>query len=174
MAFIGYNSQKPIVLVVDDTPEIQRYLRILLELDSYRVETVGSGREALQCLHRVPAPEVVLLDVQMPEMDGLETLRRIQELRPKPKVIMCSGEDDPSKVQQALSLGARAYLLKPIRHLYLSAAIERCLEAPAPRPTEPLGAQMFVLPSQEPLSAITAIRRPQILSRTMPSRNSLS
>ena len=174
MALVGPNSQKPIVLVVDDIPEIQRYLRALLEVDSYRVETVGSGHEALQCLRRVPAPEVVLLDVQMPEMDGLETLRRIQELRPKPKVIMCSGEDDPSKVHQAFALGARAYLLKPIRHLYLSAAIERCFEAPARRPAEPLRPQIFVLPSQEPLSAITDMRRPQILSRTMPSRNSFS
>ena len=157
MTFVGHNSKKITVLVVDDSPEIQRYLRVLLELDSYRVETAGSGPEALQCLGRVHAPEVVLLDVQMPEMDGLETLRRMQELRPEPKVIMCSGEDDPSKVHQAFSLGAHAYLLKPVRHLYLSAAIERCLKSPAKRRPETLGAQIFLLPSpsrcqQSPIS----------------------
>jgi CheY-like chemotaxis protein len=157
MVFAGHNSKKITVLVVDDTPEIQRYLRVILELDSHRVETAGSGPEALQCLGRVHAPEVVLLDVQMPEMDGFETLRRMQELRPKPKVIMCSGEDDPSKVHQAFALGAHAYLLKPVRHLYLSAAIERCLETPAKRPPESLGAQIFLLPSpsrgqQSPIS----------------------
>ncbi len=157
MVFAGHKSKKITVLVVDDTPEIQRYLRVILELDSHRVETAGSGPEALQCLGRVHAPEVVLLDVQMPEMDGFETLRRMQELRPKPKVIMCSGEDDPSKVHQAFALGAHAYLLKPVRHLYLSAAIERCLETPAKRPPESLGAQIFLLPSpsrgqQSPIS----------------------
>jgi CheY-like chemotaxis protein len=147
MHFVERNSEKAAVLVVDDSPEIQRYLRVLLELDSYRIEIASSGPEALQRLRRVRPPGVVLLDVQMPEMDGLETLRRMQELRPKPKVIMCSGDDDPSKVQQAFSLGAHAYLLKPIRHLYLSAAIERCLEGPAQRAKKAVGAQVFVLPS---------------------------
>jgi CheY-like chemotaxis protein len=152
MACVGHNPVKATVLVVDDSPEIQRYLRALLELDSYRVETASSGHEALQSLRQGRVPEVVLLDVQMPGMDGLETLRRLQRLRPRPKVIMCSGADDPKKIHEALSLGAHAYLLKPIQHLYLSAAIERCLnEGPAKRPAEHLGSQLFVLPSPSPL-----------------------
>jgi len=148
MACIGRNPVKAAVLVVDDSPEIRRYLRTLLEMNAYRVETVSSGREALQSLRQGYAPEVVVLDVQMPGMDGLETLRRLQMLRPAPKVIMCSGEDDPQKIHEALSLGAHAYLLKPIKHLYLSAAIERCLNHhPERRPAEPPGTQLFVLPS---------------------------
>jgi PleD family two-component response regulator len=56
--------------------------------------------------------------------------------------------DDPNKIDEALLLGAHAYLLKPIRHLYLSAAVERCLqEVPAKRGMEHRGAQLFVLPS---------------------------
>jgi CheY-like chemotaxis protein len=95
-------------------------------------------------------PDLVLLDMQMPGMDGMETLRRLQQLRPKPKVIMCSGVDDPNTIHEALSLGANAYLLKPVQHLYLSAAIERCFhEVHAMRPLENLGAQLFVLPSPE-------------------------
>ena len=145
------NPLKVTVLVVDDSPEIQRYFRNLLELDSYRVETASSGPEALQCLRRGLEPEVVLLDLQMPGMDGLETLRRLQRLRSKPKVIMCSGLDDPDKAHEALSLGAHAYLLKPIQHLYLTAALERCLqEGPTKRPAH-LGSQLFVLPSPSPL-----------------------
>ena len=147
MTFFEDNSKKNTVLVVDDSPEIQRYLRTMLELDSYRVETVSSGPAALQYLRQMSAPEVVLLDVQMPEMDGLETLRRMREFRPKLKIIMCSGEDDPGKVHEAFALGVDAYLLKPIRHLYLSAAIERCLQSAARRPTQALGAQILVLPS---------------------------
>ena len=60
-------------------------------------------------------------------MDGLETLRILRQLHPAAKVIMCSGVDDPDKIQQAILLGAQAYLVKPVQHLYLSAAIERCL-----------------------------------------------
>ena len=144
-ACIGRNPVA--ILVVDDSPEIQRYLRALLELDSYRVETASSGHEALQSLRHACPPDLVLLDMQMPGMDGMETLRRLQQLRPKPKVIMCSGVDDPNTIHEALSLGAHAYLLKPVQHLYLSAAVERCLHGiPSKRPTENLGARLFVLP----------------------------
>jgi CheY-like chemotaxis protein len=151
MAYIGRNPVKATVLVVDDSPEIQRYLRVLLELDAYRVETASSGAEALQSLRQGCAPEVVLLDLQMPGMDGLETLRHLQEFHPKPKVIMCSGVDDPDKVREAVRLGADAYLVKPIQHLYLSAAVDRCLtDDPPNRPAEHLGAHLFVLPSPSP------------------------
>ena len=148
MSCVRLNPLKATVLIVDDSPEIQRYLRALLELDAYRVETVSSGAEALQSLSQGCAPEVVLLDMQMPDMDGLETLRRLQKFRPTPRVIMCSGMDDPDKIHEALSLGAHAYLLKPIQHLYLSAAVERCLnEDPTEHATRRLGSQLFVLPS---------------------------
>jgi CheY-like chemotaxis protein len=148
MAYANRNPAKATVLVVDDSPEIQRYFRTLLEFDSYRVETASSGHEALRRLRHGCDPEVVLLDMQMPGIDGLETLRRLNQLRSKPKVIMCSGLDEPNQIREALSLGAHAYLLKPIQHLYLSAAIERCLnEVPAKRPAEHVSSQLFVLPS---------------------------
>jgi two-component system response regulator AlgR len=146
--YIGRNPVKGTVLVVDDSLEMQRYLRVLLEVDSYRVEVASSGHEALQRLRLGCAPQVMLLDVQMPDMDGLETLRGLQEFHPRPKVIMCSAVDDPGKIAEAAALGAHAYLLKPVQHLYLSAAIERCLnEGPAKRLMERLGGRPFVLPS---------------------------
>lgn len=123
-----FSPARATVLVVEDSPELRNYLRFLLELDRYRVELAGNGEEALQCLRSGCTPRVVLLDMQMPGMDGLETLRILRQLHPAAKVIMCSGVDDPDKIQQALSLGAQAYLVKPVQHLYLSAAIERCLE----------------------------------------------
>ena len=151
MANVRRNSVKATILVVDDSPEIQRYLRALLELDAYRVETASNGYEALQSLGDV-CPDVVLLDLQMPGMDGLETLRRLKEFRSNAKVIMCSGVDDPVKIREAAALGAHGYLLKPVQHLYLSAAVERCLtENMAKRPSDLMGAQLFVLPSPSPL-----------------------
>ena len=147
MAYVEPNPAKATILVVDDSLEMQRYLRVLLELDAYRVEVAGSGWEALQRLRRGCIPQVVLLDMQMPGMDGLETLRRLQEFRLRPQVIMCSAVDDPGRIAEAAALGAHSYLLKPVQHLYLSAAIERCLnQGPAGRPMERLSVRPFVLP----------------------------
>jgi CheY-like chemotaxis protein len=146
MTCIGRGAAKATILVVDDSPEIQRYLRTLLELDSYRVMVASNGYEALEILRHAPVADMVLLDVQMPGMDGLQVLRRMRKLCPKVKVIMCSGLNDSEKICQALSLGAYAYLLKPIQHLYLSAAVERCLrKVSSARPKE--HRKLFVLPS---------------------------
>lgn len=122
-------QQKTAVLVVDDSPEMQRYLRRLLELDSYEVEIAGSGAEALKRVREGCSPAVVLLDLQMPDMDGLKTLRSLRKLRPTLKFIMCSGVDDPGQMRRAALLGVQAYLTKPVRHLYLSAAVRGCLDA---------------------------------------------
>jgi CheY-like chemotaxis protein len=175
MAHVARNPVKARILVVDDSPEIQRYLRALLELDSYKVETASSGDEALQSLCQGSAPDVVLLDLQMPGMDGLETLRRLKQVQSNLKVIMCSGVDDPAKIREAVLLGAHGYLVKPVQHLYLSAAIERCLkESTANHPTEPMGAQLFVLPSPGPNASNSRDSAAQSLIRTSVSRNSLS
>jgi len=123
----GFNRAKSTILVVDDSQEMLRYLRLLLELDSYQVETASNGSEALQRLRDGCSPALVLLDLQMPGMDGLRTLRSLLKLRPELKVIMCSAVDDPGKIRRAASLGAQGYLVKPIQHLYLSAAVERCI-----------------------------------------------
>jgi CheY-like chemotaxis protein len=123
------NRPKATILVVDDSPAMVRYLRTMLELDSYQVESASDGFEALERLRSGSEPELVLLDLQMPGMDGLQTLRSLLKLRPQLKVLMCSGVDDRRKIHQAVALGAKDYLTKPIHHLYLSAAVERCLNS---------------------------------------------
>ena len=117
------------VLVVDDDPAMRHYIRTLLELDSYRVESAANGLEAVALVSTGLAPDVVLLDVNMPGIDGLETLRRLLQIRPGLKVIMCSGAPDPRKALEAFISGAQEFLTKPFRHLYLSATLERCLAA---------------------------------------------
>lgn len=115
------------ILVVDDSPDMRRYLRILLELDRYHVETAEDGHAALRRLDEGCTPDLVLLDLQMPGLNGLRTLRRIRKHHPALKVIICSAEENPRKLRLAAALGAIAHLMKPVHHLYLSAAVERCL-----------------------------------------------
>jgi CheY-like chemotaxis protein len=158
MTCTGRGAVKATILVVDDSPEMQRYLRTLLELDRYRVIVASSGDQALEILRYPAVADVVLLDVQMPGKDGLQVLRRMREFCPKVKVIMCSGVDDPGKVYEALALGAHAYLVKPIQHLYLSAAVERCLQtAPATRLRQPGKPRLFVLPSPVRAEQVTLL-----------------
>jgi CheY-like chemotaxis protein len=121
------NQERATVLVIEDCPEVQRYLRLLLELDYYHVEVASSGEEALERIDQGAIPELVLLDIKMPGMDGLKTLERLRDLQPDLNVIICSGEDHPDTIRQAILLGAQAYLVKPVPRLYLSAAVEGCL-----------------------------------------------
>jgi CheY-like chemotaxis protein len=129
MSSAQLNTPKATILVVDDSPAMVRYLRTMLELDSYQVETASNGLEAVERLRSGDTPALVVLDMQMPGMDGLKTLRCLLRLQPDLKVIICSGVHDPAKIRRAVAFGARAYLKKPIQHLYLSAAVERCLNS---------------------------------------------
>lgn len=140
---------KPTVLVIDDSPEVQRYLRLVLETDHYCVETAANGENGLEKLRTGCSASVVLLDMQMPGMDGLQTLKCLRELQPELKVIMCSSEDDPEIIRQAILLGAKGYLVKPVRHLYLSAALESCLSRHSADPSNPLAA-VSVIPANSP------------------------
>lgn len=71
------------ILVVDDEPSIRKYLQTLLEVDGYEVEAVSSGQEALERLGSEAKPDLVILDVLMPELNGLDTLRQIMEIGPR-------------------------------------------------------------------------------------------
>ncbi len=120
-------AKMPLILVVDDEPTMQRYLRTLLEVDGYRVDVAGDGSEAVQRLQGGPMPDLVLLDVLMPIMDGLETLEKIRALYPHLKVVMLSCVSDTRKVVQAIRLGAQDYLTKPFQKADLDAVIDQCI-----------------------------------------------
>ena len=126
------------ILVVDDEPGMLRYLQTLLEIDSYEVDTATNGIEALGRIRQEPAPDLVLLDLLMPEIDGLETLEKIREVRPWQKVIMLSCLSDTRKVVQAIRLGAYDYITKPFQKAELDRALKKCLapsSMPAREPT---------------------------------------
>lgn len=100
------------VLVVDDDPDIQLLLRLELQAEGYVVVTADNGLEALD---RIPAldPDVVLLDVMMPELDGWGVLEQLEE--PKPAVIVISGlaTDRAGHYRHAVELGALGFVSKP-------------------------------------------------------------
>jgi DNA-binding NtrC family response regulator len=118
----------PHILLVDDEPSVLRYTKTVLEeMDNYRVETAGSGEEALQRMHRGPAPNLIVLDLVMPGMDGLQTLEGCRKIRPEQKVVMMSCLHDTRKVVQAIKLGAEDYLTKPFQAQELQEAVRRVL-----------------------------------------------
>jgi len=86
------------IMVVDDEPSIRKYLRTLLELDGFEVETLPSGKEALQRVGEGERPDFIILDVLMPEMDGLETLRQLMKVDRALNVIMLSCTNEVTTV----------------------------------------------------------------------------
>ena len=99
------------VLVVEDDPAIRRFLRNTLQVNGYRVREVITGREALVAL-RAELPELVVLDLGLPDMDGMNLIPQIRAFSPVPIVILSSRGDESGKVM-ALDLGADDYITKP-------------------------------------------------------------
>jgi len=106
-------ANKEKILVVDDEPSIRKYLQTLLEVDGFAVEAVPSGKDALQKIGAGERPDFVILDVLMPEIDGLETLRQMMQLDRSLNVIMLSCSNEVTTVVEAIRLGALDYLTKP-------------------------------------------------------------
>ncbi len=101
----------PLVLVVDDEPRIVRFVRINLEIEGFRVIEASDGLAALREV-REKMPDMVLLDVMMPEMDGFETLRMIREISSVPVIMLTVQSSEEDKVR-GLDLGADDYITKP-------------------------------------------------------------
>ena len=115
------------ILLVDDEPGMLRYIRTLLEVDEYKVETASTGEEALQRVEKGLRPDLVLLDLLMPGIDGLQTLEQLRKIVPGLKVVMLSCVSDTRKVVQAIRLGAHDYLTKPFQKAELDAVLDQCL-----------------------------------------------
>src|ERR1700726_3274924 len=114
------------ILVVDDEPSIRKYLQTLLEVDGFDVETVSSGKDALERIGTGERPDFVILDVLMPEMDGLETLRQLMQVDRTINVIMLSCSNEGTTVVEAIRIGALDYLTKPFEKPELDAAFLKC------------------------------------------------
>ena len=123
------------VMVVDDEERMRSLLRTYLAREGYRVVAAADGREALR-LAKTEQPDLIILDVMMPNQDGWQVLRGLKENpdTARTPVIICSVLKEP---ELALSLGADAYLKKPVERLELLAQVERLLNPAAPAPAAP-------------------------------------
>ena len=110
----GKTKEGPLVLIVDDDAGLRGFVRASLELDGYTVKEAASAEEGLAALEEGP-PDLILLDVMMPKVDGWEMLRRVQERHGVGSipVLMFSGKVDEREADEAASRGARGFIGKP-------------------------------------------------------------
>lgn len=126
---LGDLAGDEVVLVVDDVEMQREVAREILSPLGYAVETAASGEEAVDLLAGGLAPDVVLLDMIMdPGMDGLETYRRLLQLRPGLPVVIASGYSETERVRDALALGPGRYLKKPYTVTGLAESIRMTLD----------------------------------------------
>lgn len=157
-------TSRPSVLVVDDEQSLRDFIRKNLEARGFLVHTAANGLEALAIFNTRPL-DLIILDVMMPTMDGLETTRRIRQTSLAPIVILTALGEEKDKVA-ALDLGADDYLTKPfgVEELLarVRAVLRRARPQPAPAPASILRADDLTL---DP-AAHTAVRREEPLKLT--------
>jgi DNA-binding NtrC family response regulator len=125
--------KKPYVAIVDDDSAFAAYLRTFLSLRGYEARYYTRGDELLASFKQSEPPDVVLLDVMMPGLDGLATLRAIKTTRPETQVIMLSGGTQVPTIVEAVRLGAADYVVKPddpegLGEIALDVAIKNAIE----------------------------------------------
>jgi len=129
----GQQMKRPYVAIVDDDAAFAAYLKTFLSLRGYDAKSYTRGDELLASMKQVDAPDVILLDVMMPGLDGMATLRALKASRPEAQVIMLSGRNQASTIVEAVRLGAADYVVKPddpegLGEIALDVAIKNAIE----------------------------------------------
>lgn len=111
------------ILVIDDDPAVSDLLKIQVKSSEFGVYVAFSGIEGIKSAHYYK-PDIIILDLVMPDMDGLETCRRIREFSHAP-ILIISAIDQPKTVANALNAGADDYLIKPVSSAMLMAYLQK-------------------------------------------------
>ena len=117
------------ILIVDDEVHVRDGLSEILRQEGFHVETAKDGREAIS-LAVNKRFDLMISDIKMPEMDGLELLDRVQEINPKMRVIMVTAFGDVQTYLRSMNLGAHEYINKPIRIQELKRVIDTIMQQP--------------------------------------------
>ena len=120
-----------LILVVDDEPLYQRLLQINLETESYEVITASNGEEALD-LFTSKKPDLVIMDVMMPQLDGLATCERIRQFSAVPIIMLTAKGEEQDRVK-GLNVGADDYVVKPFSATELLARVRAVLRRWVPK-----------------------------------------
>jgi len=116
------NSKKGKILIVDDDPAVSNFLERFLTKKSYQVSTAKNGAEAIE-ITKKESPQLILLDIRLPEINGIEVLKEIKKINPAIGVIMITAVQEEEIAQEAMKLGADDYICKPFDLEYLENSI---------------------------------------------------
>ncbi len=126
---MGTVKSQPLVLVADDEPRITKLVAVTLGDEGFRVVTAGGGEEALRKAEEI-RPDIVLLDIVMPDLDGIEVMRQLREFRSVP-VILLTAKGSTADKAKGLDLGADDYIAKPFHPDELAARVRAVLRRAA-------------------------------------------
>ncbi len=115
------------VLIVDDIPFIRSVIKDILIGGGFSVAGEASDGAQALALFKAVRPDVVLLDIHMPVLDGIETLKRIKKINKDAIIVMCSSLGDQENIINAISLGAKDFVVKPFRKERILSAIEKAI-----------------------------------------------
>ena len=116
------------VLIVDDLAFIRIVLRDIVEKSGFRVVGEASNGDQAITLYQDTRPDVVLMDITMPGMDGLTALKKIRDIDPAARVIICSALGQQRLIVQAIQLGAKDFIVKPFQHERVVGALKKALD----------------------------------------------
>jgi len=116
------------IVIVDDSPQIRKSLREILE--KYRYEVVGEAGTGIEAIALVKtlSPDIVMLDIIMPQLGGIETLRFLRSMDKNLKIIMVSALDSLDKVKECMKAGAQHYILKPFEPEKVKEIVEKIVQ----------------------------------------------
>jgi NarL family two-component system response regulator LiaR len=148
------------VLIVDDHAIVRQGLRLMLDAQPH-IEVMGEADSSLTAIQRVQTqtPDLVLMDLLMPGMDGIEGIRQILALRPQTRILVLTSSLEDQLVRQALQAGAHGYILKASRPVELLRAIEQVAQGNTA--LDPAASQVLIqqAKSNDPLDALTIRER---------------
>ena len=123
------------ILIVDDDPTVRQFVDLILTQHGYHISSAATPDTAMQVLGRENFA-LVLLDIRMPGMSGLDILRLMRARQNRPKILMLTAQRDPGTIMQAIEQGADGYLVKPFKPLDLLKRVDAIMR---PSPAKPPG-----------------------------------